>query len=53
MENINNQSKKDSSLETIENKIKEAVNPYRLGEIEKLVKDSLNPQLSQSEVRKK
>ena len=52
MENINNQSEKDSSLKAIRNKIKEVVNPYYLSEIEKLVKDSLNPQLSQSEVRK-
>jgi hypothetical protein len=52
MENINNQSEKDLMMETIQKKIKEAVNPYYLSDIEKIIKDSLNPQISQSEVSK-
>ena len=52
MESSNSQNEKDSMFESIKNKIKEVVNPYNLGEIQKLVKDSLNPLLSQSEVSK-
>ena len=51
MENLNNQNEKDNMMESILNKIQKEVNPYNLGNIEKYVKDSLNPQLSQSEVR--
>lgn len=52
MESNNSQNEKDSTIESIQNKINEVVNPYNLGLIEKIVKDSLNPLLSRSEVSK-
>ena len=52
MQNNISQNEKDKILESFQNKLKEVVNPNYLDEIEKIVKKSLNPLLSQSEVSK-
>lgn len=51
MENNNNQSQLNL-IKSLQNKIKQIVNPYYISEIEKAIKESLNPQLLQNEVRK-
>lgn len=43
---------KNNLIQSLQNKIKQVVNPYYISELEIAIKESLNPQLSQNSVRK-
>ena len=43
---------KNNLIQSLQNKIKQVVNPYYISELEIAIKESLNPQLSQKSVSK-
>ena len=50
MQNDINQNERNNILKSVEDLITQKVNPYYISEIEKAVKTSLNPLISQNEV---
>ena len=50
MQNDINQNERNNILKSVEDLINQKVNPYYISEIEKAVKTSLNPLISQNEV---